>query len=257
MVIVLNNLQEDEQFEGIHYLLVSINGIKKSIKWYSKSMPPIQTDTKASIAVLPFKMQLAETSRSSNRTYPSVALVKFLLNCRRLFEPNKTTDNDDNMSRLNTKLMQLKSSQVSDILHKMFHGISNSTMCIQRLHKESNEMLLPICDKLNNLAAAKNVPVCDSNLHDEEESDDNNDPHLEDSSADQLTLSVTNISELAVKTKKVRLKRAPQKHDAELEAAGKPLPRVKRKKLTFNCFQCTKRLVRSCLRSCFEKVYKS
>lgn len=142
LVIVLNNLKEDDQFEGINYLLISINGFKKSIKWYSK-LDDKQTEEKlsSSTSIVPVANQNMVVANSLKRKY-GVSFLKFLSNCRSIFEPDISDPLQPSAAAaettINDRFMLLKSSQVTEIIQHMFDGVSsNSVIPIPRILDKS------------------------------------------------------------------------------------------------------------------------
>lgn len=133
---MLNNLKEDDQFEGINYLLISINGFKKSIKWYSKmdsKQAAKLSNNNTSTSVVPVANQCSVPANLLKRKY-GVSFVKFLSNCRSVFEPNISDIHHPAENTINDKLMLLKSSQVTEIIQHMFDGVSsNSVISIPKI----------------------------------------------------------------------------------------------------------------------------
>lgn len=245
LVIVLNNLKEDDQFEGIHYLLISINGFKKSIKCYAKGINNSETDL-------------------LNRPY-GISLYKLLSNCRTIFEPNINNNNNKDLaglSRLNNKLMRIKQSQVSEMIQHMFDGVgsNNNTGTIARIRNgSSGEISSPpprtpspprplpsICDVVSTEVANRpDISVKWNASDNEDDDDDDSDTADLDDSLDHITssISATSDAESLLGSKRVRLKKDCDK-DVEAEGPkGGEQKRTKRKMDSFNCFQCPKRFV--------------
>lgn len=248
----MNNLKEDDQFEGINYLLVSINGFKKSIKWYAGANSETDLVT----------VQHSITA-GADRPY-NISLAKFLSNCRTVFEPNINNNKDlAGLVRLNNKLMRIKTSQVSEMIHHMFDGVgsNNNTGTIARIRNgSSGEISSPpprtpspprplpsICD-VAEISSRPDISLKTGtwNATDNEDDDDEDSDTADlDDSLDHITssISATSDAESLMGSKKVRLKKECDK-DAEAEGPKRAeQKRTKRKMDSFNCFQCPKRFV--------------
>lgn len=245
----MNNLKEDDQFEGINYLLVSINGFKKSIKWYAKRNNNIDTE-------------LVTVQNSTERPY-GISLAKFLSNCRTIFEPNVNKNKDlTGLVRLNNKLVRIKTSQVSEMIHHMFDGVgsNNNTGTIARILNGKSPRQTPspprtlpsICDVTSEAVtiSADNSEKSEKwNASDNDDDDDDESDTADlDDSLDHITssISATSDAESLLGGKKVRLKNDFER-GVEIDGpkGGEP-KRTKRKMDSFNCFQCPKRFVQMC-----------